>query len=706
MRQHVQPVLRLAPSVAVTTVLSLSAAGLSKPASAQDAAGEQGETLPTISVTGEGPQSPLNRRPSMERLPDTIQDTPQSISVVPRELIEEKNITTLRDAVRNIPGIAINAGEGGAQGDTLTIRGFSARNDLFVDGLRDPGQYNRDSFNIEAIEALKGPSSLLFGRGSTGGAVNIVTKMPNLERSGQAIGSLGTGPFYRGTVDLNTPIGEHTAVRLNAMAQDSETVGRDVAEQSRWGFSPSIGFGLGTDTSLTLSWMHQEENNIPDYGLPFVFGKPAPVDTDSFYGLRDDFEDVQVDLLTAKLNHVATDWLMLSNVLRAGFYNRDATATAPRVTAAAGTPLEATTITRGRPSLDSQTTTVTNLTTATATFATGPVGHTVVGGVELGYEDIAIKRFSYPGTPAASLLRPDPDTGAGLARSLTSDANTEATTIAAFASDRIALTEQWSIVGGLRWDRFDADYSEDVAGTSFDRTDTMLSTRAALVFEPTDAQTYYFSYGTSFNPSAEYLALSTTTANLEPEKNRSFELGAKINLLDERLAVPGALFRTEKTNARTADPANATVTVLDGKQRVDGIELEVSGRILEGWNLIAGYTYLDGEIVEANDATKGKIPQNTPEHSGFVWTTYEPFKDVELGAGVYYVGDRWANNQNTNEVPNYWRFDTMVAYTIGDVRLALNGYNLADATIYEGVYAGHVIPGAGRTFIFSTAVSF
>ena len=260
----------------------------------------------------------MERQPSLDRLPSSIQDTPQGISVVPQELIEEKNITTLREAVRNVPGISINAGEGGAQGDTLTIRGFSARGDLFVDGARDPGQYNRDTFNIDSIEVLKGPSSLLFGRGSTGGVINMVTKAPTLERFNSAEISLGNGPFYRGTADLNLPVGLTTAVRLNVMGQDSDTVGRDLAEQRRWGVAPSIGIGLGTDTQFTLSYLHQQEDNRPDYGLPYVFGRPAPVSIDTFYGLRDDYEDVTVDLLTAKLDHVATDWLKLSNTLQDG----------------------------------------------------------------------------------------------------------------------------------------------------------------------------------------------------------------------------------------------------------------------------------------------------------------------------------------------------------------------------------------------------
>ncbi|WP_158044993.1 TonB-dependent receptor [Skermanella pratensis] len=700
---------RFAPSLALTTALTVSASAALAPAAAQEPSAEsesQVETLAPITVTGPETRNTMERQPSLDRLPTSVQDTPQGISVVPRELIEERNITSLREAVRNVPGISINAGEGGAQGDTLTIRGFSARGDLFVDGARDPGQYNRDTFNLQSVEVLKGPSSLLFGRGSTGGVINLVTKTPTMERSNNAEISLGNGPFFRGTADLNMPVGPTAAVRLNVMGQDSDTVGRDLVEQKRWGIAPSIGLGLGTDTRFTLSYLHQEEDNIPDYGLPYVFGRPAPVDIDTFYGLRDDFEDVQVDLVTAKLDHVATDWLKLSNTLRAGYYSRDATTTAPRVNAAAGTPIPAIRVVRSRPSLESDTWTVNNNATATATFDTGPIGHTLVAGVELGYEDVETRRFGFTGLPTAALFDPDPNAGVGTPRNLTSDTSANASTFGVYAADRIALTDQWSIIAGLRWDRFSAESDESVAGVSLDRTDTMWSTRAAVVYEPTDAQTYYFSYGTSFNPSAEFASLSAAQVGLEPEENRTFEVGAKFSLLGGNLGLGGSLFRIEKTNARTVDPIDASVTVLQGEQRVDGFELEANGRLTDRWTVLAGYTYLDGEITKANDATLGKALQNTPEHSGFAWTTYEVLEGLEIGAGAYYTGDRYANNTNTVEVPDHWRFDALMSYTINDVRLALNAYNLFDEEIYDGIYQGHVIPAAGRTLVLSAGARF
>jgi catecholate siderophore receptor len=356
--------------------------------------------------------------------------------------------------------------------------------------------------------------------------------------------------------------------------------------------------------------------------------------------------------------------------------------------------------------VDSDTLTVSNQTTVTADFTTGPLGHTLVAGLELGYDDADTKRFAFSGLPAASLFDPDPNAGVGTPRTLTSDTSAEATTVGVYAFDQIKLTEQWSIVGGLRWDRFDAESEEDVAGVSLDRTDTMWSTRAAMLFEPNDQQTYYASYGTSFNPSAEFVSLTAAQVGLEPEKNRTFEVGAKFSLLDSRLGLSGSLFRIEKTNARTVDPVDASVTILDGEQRVDGFELEANGRLTDRWTVLAGYTYLDGEITEANDTTEGKTLQNTPKHSGFGWTTYEVLEGLEVGAGAYYVGNRFANNTNTAKVPDYWRLDAMVSYTINDVRFALNGYNLADEDIFEGIYPGHVIPGAGRTFLFSASARF
>jgi catecholate siderophore receptor len=260
-------------------------------------------TLPTVDVQDQRSRY-ISNNLGLARLPQPVRDIPQSITIVPQEMMQEQAVTTFRDALRNVTGISLAAGEGGgAQGDNLTLRGFSARNDYFLDGIRDQGSYTRDVFNIEAIEVLKGPSAVLFGRGSTGGAINQVSKTPRLEPLYTASVSVGTGQLLRGTADINQPLSKTVALRVNLLAHDSETVDRNEAHAQRFGLAPSITFGLGTPTQLTLSYLVQTEDNIPDYGIPYLFGQPAPVDRSNFYGLADeDFEKVLFNVFTAALH--------------------------------------------------------------------------------------------------------------------------------------------------------------------------------------------------------------------------------------------------------------------------------------------------------------------------------------------------------------------------------------------------------------------
>jgi catecholate siderophore receptor len=279
--------------------------------------------------------------PTLPKLSRPLLDTPQSINVVPRQLIEDQGITATRDALRTVPGISLAAGEAGAQGDNLTLRGFTARNDFFLDGMRDFGSYYRDPFNLEQIEVLKGPSSVLFGRGSTGGVVNQVSKQPGLLPV--AAGSLGFGTdgTRRLTADVNRAIEglDGAAIRLNLMVDQNGVAGRRETEYNRFGFAPSVAFGLGTPTRFTLSYLHQQEYDTPDYGLPWLYSKMAPVSRGTFYGFKDrDFLRAGVDMVTARLEHDVDDGIALRNQFRYGSYSRDLRITEPQIIYAGVTP--------------------------------------------------------------------------------------------------------------------------------------------------------------------------------------------------------------------------------------------------------------------------------------------------------------------------------------------------------------------------------
>ena len=666
--------------------------------------------------------------PSSPKYTEPLRDTPQSLMVIPQALIERQGASTLRDVLRNVTGISLQAGEGGGglPGDNLTIRGFASRNDIFVDGVRDFGAYSRDPFNIEQVEVAKGPASLYTGRGSTGGSLNLSTKRPHLDTSRSATIGVGTDHFSRSTFDLNQPLSATglpgAALRLNAMWTENDTPGRDAVENSRWGLAPSLAFGLGTPTRVTLGYSHLDQNNIPDYGIPWVpptnlplaehADRPAPVDWNNFYGLRDrDYERTVTGIATAQIEHDFTDAVSLRSVVRQGESTRDSIITAPRFATTTDTAIN-----RQLQSRDLEDDILAWQSDLTTHFRSGAIDHALVAGVELARETSKNFTRTGPTAPLADFENPDPDdpysgpiTRTGAATESTAE------TGALFASDTLKLGAKWQLTAGLRWDRFAVDYESravDGVTTPFDRTDEMLSWRAGVVHNPLPNGSVYASAGTSFNPAAEGntgLSLSTSTVDLEPEKSRGYEIGTKWELFSGRLALNGALFRTEKTNARTPglNPGDPPI-VLEGEQRIDGLELGVSGSPTEPWYVFLGYTWLDSEVLASNTPTEvGKRLANTPEHSISLWTTYRLRRGFEIGGGTQFVDDRFNNNTETRFAPGYWLFDAMASYDVSErFTLRLNINNLTDERYIDRVGGGHFIPGAARSATLTTQVKF
>jgi catecholate siderophore receptor len=664
--------------------------------------------LPPVVVEDQGgyyvPQS------SLPRFPEPLKDTPQSITIVPQQVIREQGGTTLRDALRNVSGIGIQAGEGGgAQGDNFTLRGFNARNDIFIDGVRDQGTYFRDAFNIEAVEVLKGPSSTFFGRGSTGGIINQSSKTPRLDRSYSGAFNGGTDVYFRGTADINQPlnfISPTAALRLNLMAHRNDVAERDVIENMRFGFAPSIAFGLGTPTQLTFSYLVQREDNIPDYGFPFgPDGEPVRVKRHNFYGFKDDdYERTLTNIGTARLDHRFSDQLSLRNTIRFSHVDREVTPSIPQL------DLATLTVNRSRPRRDTQESILSNQTDLTAKFDTYSFKHTLTTGMEVSRESFDVLRFASnaaSGVPPTDLFNPNFNQSlAGATKTVNAKSDTTSLGFGIFAADQIKLNRYFDIVGGLRWDYFGTKFDNKISPDNFDRADKMLSYRGGLIFHPTQSQSYYFSYGTSFNPSAEALALNANNQGTAPEENEIYEIGGKLELT-QALSLQGAVFRINKKNARVNDPILG-IQVLDGKQRVQGFEIGLAGRVLPGWNVFTGYTFLDSEFVKSTDPeVVGNDLQNTPRHSANLWTTYDFLENWQIGGGPTFVGGRYANNQNTNKVDSYVRWDSTIAYKVNEkVELRLNAQNMTNAFFFESVHPSHIVPGAGRTFIFSTSVKF
>lgn len=671
--------------------------------------------LPELTVEGE--RTPPLASPKFTA---PVRDVPQTITVIPQRLIQEQGATTLRDILRNSPGITFQAGEGGTPaGDQMTIRGFSARTDMFVDGVRDLGGYARDSFNLEQVEVAKGPSSTVAGRGSTGGSINLVTKSPQADVFRLGSIGLGTDSFLRTTLDVNEPLTAdgRVAARVNAMWQDAGVPGRDVVENRSWGVAPSLAFGLGTPTQVVASYQHLAQDNVPDYGLPrqaFDFDPPVPLS--NFYGLKArDFERIDQDLGTVAVTHRVNDDLTLRNLTRYGRTYRDSVITAPRF-ATGSTEIIRRSDWKSRDQTDEV---VANHTNLARTLVTGPIVHGISAGLEFSREmERNYTRVEDPATvlPETDVYAPEPhDAYDG---SITRDGSSvqgRGDTAAVYLFDTLRFSERWQLTGGLRFDDFDVtqtDVATDGTRTQVSRRDREVSSRLAAIYKPVPQASLYAGFANSFNPSAEGLSLATTRTDLStvaPEKTRTFETGVKWDLFDAGLSLTAGLFRIEKTNARTPgiDP-NDPPTVLEGRQRVEGIELSAAGRVTRQWDVFAGLAVMDSEVEASNTAgEEGAELGLTPTTSFNAWTTYRLPGGISVGGGAQYLASVFRNTTSGESVPSYWIFNFMASYPVNEsLTLRLNVTNLTDEAYIDRIGGGHHIPGLGRQFILTSNFSF
>ncbi|MGE3191089.1 MAG: TonB-dependent receptor, partial [Vicinamibacterales bacterium] len=483
-----------------------------------------------VAVRGELP------RPASPKFTEPLLDTPQTITVIPGAVIEAQGASTLRDVLRNVPGITYQAGEGGGglPGDKLTMRGFRAENDIFVDGVRDVGAYTRDAFNLEQVEVVKGPASTFGGRGTTGGAINLATKAPGPSEARSATVGLGNADYRRGTVDLNQPLDgvAGAAVRLNAMWTDTGVPGRDVVHNEGWAVAPSVAFGLGGPTRVTFATQHTRQDNVPDYGLPWAALDAEPgVDQGNFYGLRNyDYEDIASDMATARIEHEVTQATLLRNVSRWGRTVRDHAITAPRPP------------NRQLQQRHLENDLLTNQTSLTARLP----GHTVSAGVEFVREGSATWNQAQTGNqPQVDLYAPDPSTlpFGPLPENLGNPNEATTTTLGAYLFETVPLGDHVEATGGLRWDRAHVDYTStnraEGTSTAIEKTESVVSWRAGLVYKPRPNGSLYAGVGTSFDPG--YDAGNTGTGlsedpasanyvNLDPERTINYELGTKWDL--------------------------------------------------------------------------------------------------------------------------------------------------------------------------------
>jgi catecholate siderophore receptor len=639
--------LRLTP---LTSALLLA---LSAPALADVAPDKQATELDAIEVQG----TKIDK-PSSPKYTEALLDTPQTITVVSKQTMDQQGLIGLRDVLSTLPGITFGAGEGGGgYGDSINLRGFTANSDITADGVRDSAQYTRtDNFNLESIELVNGANSVFSGAGSVGGNINLVNKTAREGDSNAFTIGAGTDGFGRITADSNFDLDTGVAVRLNAMVHQNDVPGRDFEEFKRWGFAPSVAFGLGSDTRFTLSYLHQTDDNLPQYGVPYYRNAfhdgPLPgVDTSNYYGYHNiDKQEIDVDMLTGVFERDFSDTLTLRSLARFQKVDQLSSVSATQGTwcLADGTnPATGAACATGVPSgsyapsgprgyvRDSSNAIAISQTDLTAHFKTGAVEHALVAGFAFSNETFdldtgSVLRNTDGGTPAAPRMDlENPDSLWTGPVNYFRTARTKGTlgNQALYLFDTLKFGEKWAVNLGARYEHNEGDSSSYAvrtytaptpanpnpdnsnlgwvgARTVFNNEDDLFSYRAGLIYKPVESGSIYLSYANSKTPSKASVngACTLLTCEVDPETAVNIELGTKWELLDQRLSLTAALFRNERQNYKVADPVNpenpSGEQQLDGKARVQGVALGVAGNITREWSVFANYTYLDSEVID------------------------------------------------------------------------------------------------------------
>ena len=720
-----------------------TAAGMLMAAPALAEPGPDGEpqdakTLETVTVDGR----PVRREPRSPEFTAPLVDTPRSVTIIPQQIIEQTAATSLQDILRNSPGITFGAGEGGQPlADRPFIRGQSSGNNVFVDGIRDSGGQQREVFNLEQVEVIKGPDAVYSGRGSGGGSINLGSKAPRLTDFSRWGLGVGTDGWLRGTIDQNWNLGETAGLRLNLMAAEGDVAGRDAVGYDKWGLGLSLAAGLGTQTTGTFSYYHLTSNQMPDYGIPLftkIGVRTTPsgildVPYDSFYGLEArDYLTNTVDAFTAEFEHRFGPALTLRNVSRYAETLNDYVVTNPGDGGRIDTGGVALIggeywMKRATKSRWNPTRTLANVTDLTGRFSTGGLRHNFNIGLELAREDN--RNASYIVTTTSGTACPAPLTGfdctrvydpdpqdpwtGTIVRNLISSNTTD--TVGLYGLDSIELGERFIVNLGLRYDDYSVE-GRNASGTlaapvytPVGGDWTFLNYQVGLVYKPTASSSVYASWATSATPPTISAGDQNTggavgTELLDPEETESFEIGAKANLFGDRLALSGAAFFLKRENAQIQVAPG--VFEQAGEAEVRGVELGVSGNITRAWQVFGGYTWMDSELVSGayNNVNIGDPLANTPEHSFSLFTTYRVIPSLSVGGGLYHVSDSFGGNQggagggvNRVYAPAWTRVDLFASWDISETAsLQLNVQNAGDEDYIlrtNGVHHADVAPG-------------
>lgn len=660
-----------------------------------------------------------------------LRDIPQSVTVMTEMLLSDRNLDDFREVLKTTAGVTFLAGETGEE--DVRMRGFSLgqAGDIYVDGLRDAPLIERDTFNQDRIEILKGSASMLFGKGSTGGVINQVSKQPFLMDQHEVNLTVGSGKEARLTGDFNIKTGDDAALRINTMVHDADNYGADVNKQ---GVAATYRWGIGLTDEFSVGMYHLETDGTPLYNHPWFTANNVIIPTvpaKNYYGLASDYLKTESTYATLSHIHRFDQKSQLKTQVRHGTYERDLWASVVRF--GTGTTIDnlndSTVVTRapkGRVGIS-------DLTQVQSDYSTEldwlGKKHSLITGVDLSRED-AQRNNSFAGAASGlttTVGTPNDGDMSGVARGMPLFNNFKASNIGVYAQDTMSLTSEVKLVAGLRYDAFKGSYS-DTAGNTKEISEGLWSPRVGLMYQPDAFTSYYASAGTSYNTSGDTYQFGLGTfgagsnneklANTPPEKSKNFELGGKFELFEDRATLGVALFHSQKFNERNTDSDTAsTQYLLSGKRHATGMEFNLAGRITPKWDIFYNHTWIpNAEIDESNVVlaangtgaqVKGDRPALTPKHSASLWTTYRITPNIRVGGGLNYRGEQNPEGQRTLVAQSFTTLDAMVEYTVSDsTTVKLNITNLTDELYADSLYRGFYAPGAPRSVQVSLKTLF
>ena len=627
-----------------------------------------------------------------------LRDVPQSVTVVTREVIQDQLMSSIGDVVRYVPGVMLHQGENNR--DQVIMRGNSSSADFFLDGVRDDVQYYRDLYNLERVEALKGPNALMFGRGGAGGVINRVTKeagfvpLREVDMQGGAFGN------KRVAADLDQPLSDTMAVRLNGIYESSGSF-RDNVSLTRTGIAPTLTFRPSDTTKVTVGYENFHDGRTADRGISSYHGRPADVGVSTYYGNPDDSHvRARVNILSANVEHHFGLFTIRNRTLL-GDYDRSYQNFVPGAVTVDKTKVALTAYNNA-----TQRQNLFNQTDLTGTMNTGSIRHTLLFGTEFGRQRTDnFRNTGFFNNTTTSILVPYADptisTPATFRQSATDADNHLRTSVGAvYAQDQIALTPHVQVVAGVRMDRFDLRYHNNRNGDTLGRVDDLVSPRAGIVLKPVDALSFYGSYSVSYLPSSgdQFSSLTTITEQVKPEKFNNYELGAKWDATRD-LALTAAVYRLDRTNTRSTDPNDPTRIVQTGSQRTNGYEIGVNGQVTSAWSIAGGYAHQDAFVTSATTAARaGAQVAQVPHHMLSLWNNVRFNERTGAGLGVVYRSAMFAAIDNSVTLPGFAEVEAAAYLTITrDLRLQLNVDNLFDTKYYANADSNtNISPGSPR----------